>query len=77
QGRRTALNQIHVSNTAIVRGGDIQLQRSGLSLAIANAHHDGRVVLSEQGILKVEQTLGEEAADNLRVPRGQRGSASL
>ncbi|MFA4566305.1 hypothetical protein P2A73_21200, partial [Xanthomonas perforans] len=73
----TALNQIHVSNTAIVRGGDIQLQRSGLSLAIANAHHDGRVVLSEQGILKVEQTLGEEAADNLRVPRGQRGSASL
>ncbi|MBV6889993.1 hypothetical protein KWH47_20980, partial [Xanthomonas campestris pv. spermacoces] len=73
----TALNQIHVSNTAIVRGGDIQLQRSGLSLAIANAHHDGRVVLSEQSILKVEQTLGEEAADNLRVPRGQRGSASL
>ncbi|QDI04242.1 hypothetical protein E4A48_11530 [Xanthomonas cerealis pv. cerealis] len=73
----TTLNQIQVSNTAIVRGGDIQLQRSGLSLAIASAHHDGRVVLSEQGILKVEQTLGEEAAQNLRVPRGQRGEVAM
>ncbi|MCC8535934.1 hypothetical protein LN474_02775, partial [Xanthomonas codiaei] len=73
----TTLNQIHVSNTAIVRGGDIELQRHGLSLAIANAHHDGRVVLSEQGILKVEQVLGDEAAHNLRVPRGQRGVASM
>lgn len=68
----TALDQIQVSNTSIARGGNPALQRSGLSVAIANAHHDGRVVLSEQGILKVEQTLGEEAAQNLRVPRGQR-----
>ncbi|WOS39913.1 XVIPCD domain-containing protein [Xanthomonas rydalmerensis] len=73
----TTLSQIQVSNTAIIRGGDIELQRSGLSLAIANAHHDGRVVLSEQGILKVEQTLGEEAAQNLRVPRGQRGEVAM
>ncbi|WIH05025.1 hypothetical protein KHF85_00250 [Xanthomonas translucens pv. graminis] len=73
----TTLNQIQVSNTAIVRGGDIELQRNGLSLAIANAHHDGRVILSEQGILKVEQTLGEEAARNLRVPRGQRGEVAM
>ncbi|CEE57368.1 conserved hypothetical protein [Xanthomonas citri pv. citri] len=73
----TTLSQIQVSNTAIIRGGDIELQRSGLSLAIANAHHDGRVVLSEQGILKVEQVLGEEAAHNLRVPRGQRGEAAM
>ncbi|MCC8597085.1 hypothetical protein LN475_10480, partial [Xanthomonas vesicatoria] len=73
----STLNQIQVSDTAIVRGGDIELQRHGLSLAIANAHHDGRVVFSEQGILKVEQTLGEEAAHNLRVPRGQRGAASM
>ncbi|KER82154.1 XVIPCD domain-containing protein [Xanthomonas arboricola] len=73
----TTLNQIQVSNTAIVRGGDIELQRSGLSLAIANAHHDGRVVLSEQGILNVEQTLGEEAAQNLRVPRAQRGEVAM
>ncbi|MFY0450447.1 hypothetical protein ACOMHD_21060, partial [Xanthomonas codiaei] len=73
----TTLNQIHVSNTAIVRGGDIELQRHGLSLAIANAHHDGRVVFSDQGIIKVEQVLGEEAAGALRVPRGQRGVASM
>jgi len=73
----TALDQIQVSNTAIARGGNPTLQRSGLSLAIANAHHDGRVVLSEQGILKVEQTLGEEAAQNLRVPRGQRGDVAM
>ncbi len=73
----TALDQIQVSSTAIARGGNPKLQRSGLSLAIANAHHDGRVVLSEQGILKVEQVLGEEAAHNLRVPRGQRGAASM
>ncbi|CEH82672.1 conserved hypothetical protein [Xanthomonas citri pv. citri] len=34
-------------------------------------------MLSEQGILKVEQTLGEEAAQNLRVPRGQRGDVAM
>ncbi|UKE68680.1 hypothetical protein K8O61_14500 [Xanthomonas cerealis pv. cerealis] len=73
----TTLDKIQTSSTAIVRGGDIELQRSGLSLAIANAHHDGRVVLSERGILKVEQTLGEEAAQNLRVPRGQRGEVAM
>ncbi|MFA4296183.1 AHH domain-containing protein [Xanthomonas perforans] len=73
----TALDQIQFSSTAIARGGNPTLQRSGLSVAIANAHHDGRVVLSEQGILKVEQTLGEEAAQNLRVPRGQRGDVAM
>ncbi|ARR12855.1 XVIPCD domain-containing protein [Xanthomonas citri] len=73
----TALDQIQVSSTAIARGGNPTLQRSGLSVAIANAHHDGRVVLSEQGLLKVEQTLGEEAAQNLRVPRGQRGDVAM
>lgn len=73
----TALDQIQVSNTSIARGGNPTLQRSGLSVAIANAHHDGRVVLSEQGILKVEQTLGEEAAQNIRVPRGQRGDVAM
>ena len=73
----TALNQIQVSDRGIARGGDNVLHRNGLSLAISNAHHDGRVVLSEQGILKVEQTLGEEAAQNLRVPRGQRGDVAM
>jgi len=73
----TTLNQVQTSSTAVVRGGNLPLQRSGLALAIANAHHDGRVVLSEQGILKVEQTLGEEAAQNIRVPRGQRGEVAM
>ncbi len=73
----TTLDKIHTSSTAIIRGGDLPLQRSGLALAIANAHHDGRVVLSEQGILKVEQVLGPEAAQNIRVPRGQRGEVAM
>lgn len=73
----TTLNQIQTSDSAIVRGGNIELQRSGLSLAINNAHHDGRIVMSERGILLVEQTLGGEAAHNLRVPRGQRGEVSM
>lgn len=33
--------------------------------------------MSERGILVVEQTLGEEAAQNLRVPRGQRGDVAM
>lgn len=44
----TTLNQIQTSDSAIVRGGNIELQRSGLSLAINNAHHDGRIVMSER-----------------------------
>ncbi len=73
----TTLNHIQVSSTPITRGGNNELQRSGLSLAISNAHHDGRVVLSENSIRVVEHTLGEEAAHTLRVPRGQRGAASM
>lgn len=73
----TTLNQIHVDSRPPTRGGNIELQRSGLSLAIANAHHDGRIVLSTQGIHTVEKVLGEEAAYRIRVPRGQQGAASL
>ncbi|WP_349984718.1 XVIPCD domain-containing protein [Stenotrophomonas sp. WHRI 8082] len=73
----TTLNQIHVDSRPPTRGGNIELQRSGLSLAIANAHHDGRVVLSTQSIHTVEKVLGEEAAYRIRVPRGQQGAASL
>jgi len=73
----TTLNQIHVDSRPPTRGGNIELQRSGLSLAIANAHHDGRVVLSTQGIHTVEKVLGEEAAYRIRVPRNQQGAASL
>lgn len=73
----TTLNQIHVDSRPPTRGGNIELQRNGLSLAIANAHHDGRIVLSSQGIHTVEKVLGEEAAYRIRVPRGQEGAASL
>ncbi|WP_182657254.1 XVIPCD domain-containing protein [Stenotrophomonas lacuserhaii] len=73
----TTLNQIHVDSRPPTRGGNIELQRSGLSLAIANAHHDGRIVLSTQGIHTVEKVLGEEAAYRIRTPRGQQGAASI
>lgn len=73
----TTLSQIHFDSRPITRGGNIELQRSGLSLAIANAHHDGRVVLSEPGIRRVELVLGEESAYRIRVPPSQQGFASL
>ncbi|MCE4313357.1 XVIPCD domain-containing protein [Xanthomonas hortorum] len=71
------LQHLQGSTQALTRGGNVDLQRHGLSQAIANAHQDGRVVMSERGILVVEQTLGEEAAQNLRVPRGQRGEVAM
>ncbi|WP_349999337.1 XVIPCD domain-containing protein [Stenotrophomonas lacuserhaii] len=73
----TTLLHFERSGSLLTKGGDIELQRSGLSLAIANAHHDGRIVLSTQGIQTVEKILGEEAAYRIRVPRGQQGAASL
>ncbi|MEN5426436.1 XVIPCD domain-containing protein [Stenotrophomonas pennii] len=73
----TTLNQIHVDSRPPTRGGNIELQRHGLSLAITNAQHDGRVILSTQGIQAVEKVLGEEAAHRIRIPRGQQGAASL
>ena len=65
------------SNNTLTAGKDVELQRHGLAQAISNAHHDGRVLLSEQGIRTVEQTLGEDAATRLRVPRGQQGFVSM
>lgn len=73
----TTLEQIHVDGRPLTRGGDIELQRNGLSLAIANAHHDGRVVISEPGIRRVELVLGEESAYRIRVPPSQQGAVSL
>lgn len=73
----TTLQHFERSGSLLTKGGDIELQRSGLSLAIANAHHDGRIVLSTQGIHTVEKVLGEEAAYRIRTPRGQQGAASL
>lgn len=73
----TMLNTIDVDSTPMIRGGDVPLQRSGLSLAIENAHHNGRVVMSEPGIRRVELVLGEESAYRIRVPPGQRGGVSM
>ena len=73
----TLLQFTEQSGNKLTKGNDVELQRHGLAQAISNAHHDGRVVMSEQGILKVEQKLGAEAASPLRVPRGQQGFATM
>ncbi|WP_294994806.1 XVIPCD domain-containing protein [uncultured Stenotrophomonas sp.] len=73
----TALHQIHIDARPLTRGGNIELQRSGLSLAIANAHHEGRVTMSPAAIVVVERSLGEEAAYRIRVPREQQGFATM
>lgn len=73
----TTLNRIEQEPKPITRGGNIELQRSGLSLAISNAHHDGRLVLTEPSILTVERVLGEEAGHRIRVPRSQQGHVTL
>lgn len=73
----TLLQFSQQSGNSLTKGYDIELQRHGLAQAIANAHQDGRVVMSEQGIRSVENTLGEEAASRLRVPRGQQGFVSM
>lgn len=73
----TTLNRIEYDAKPLTRGGNIELQRSGLSLAISNAHHVGRVVLTEPGIQTVERVLGEEAGHRIRSPRSQQGGATL
>ncbi|WP_401747559.1 XVIPCD domain-containing protein [Stenotrophomonas muris] len=73
----TTLNRIEYDAKPLTRGGNIELQRSGLSLAISNAHHGGRVVLTESGIQTVERVLGEEAGHRIRSPRSQQGGATL
>ncbi len=59
------------------KGSNLELQRSSLSTAIFNAQQSGRIVMSEQGILKVERMLGEEAAYRIRGPRSQQGGITL
>lgn len=73
----TTLNRIEYDAKPLTRGGNIELQRSGLSLAISNAHHGGRVVLTEPGIQTVERVLGEEAGHRIRSLRSQQGGATL
>ncbi|WP_016944455.1 hypothetical protein, partial [Xanthomonas campestris] len=71
------LNHFNGSGQPLTRGGNLDLQRHGLSQAISNAYHGGKLTLSPGGVTVVENTLGEEAARPLRVPRGQSGAASM
>ncbi|KTF36588.1 hypothetical protein LMG919_10800, partial [Xanthomonas vesicatoria] len=71
------LNHFNGSGQLLTRGGNLDLQRHGLSQAISDAYHGGKLTLSPNGVAVVENTLGEEAARPLRVPRGQSGAASM
>lgn len=71
------LEHADLTGNKFTKGGNLELQRSGLSLAISNAHHEGRTLLSESSILTVERVLGEEAGHRIRSPRSQQGGATL
>jgi len=70
------LRHVQSSPNPLTRGGGAELQRQGLSEAISSAYHGGRLSISSEGVLVVENALGKEAADPLRVPQGQRGFAT-
>ncbi|MFA1754018.1 hypothetical protein ACD581_21205, partial [Xanthomonas campestris] len=72
----TTLQSMVQSSENLSKGGNPALERTVLSQAIAEAHANGRLNFSEQGILQVEQTLGADAARPLRIPVGQRGFAT-
>ncbi|WP_425511554.1 hypothetical protein [Xanthomonas cannabis] len=72
----TTLLEISRSDANLTRGGDEIGARNRLSQAISQAHTAGRLTLSEQGIMQVENVLGEEAARPLRIPPSQRGFAT-
>ncbi|NEM12782.1 MAG: hypothetical protein G3W66_19560, partial [Xanthomonas perforans] len=73
----STLNHFQNSGQPLTRGGNLDLQRHGLSQAISDAYHGGKLTLSPGGVAIVENALGEEAARPLRVPRGQSGAASM
>uniref|UniRef100_UPI003CCEB885 hypothetical protein n=1 Tax=Xanthomonas vesicatoria TaxID=56460 RepID=UPI003CCEB885 len=73
----STLQHFHSAGQPLLAGGNLDLQRHGLSQAIADAYHNGRLTMSPGGVAVVENTLGEEAARPLRVPRGQSGAASM
>ncbi|HFF5967360.1 TPA: XVIPCD domain-containing protein [Stenotrophomonas maltophilia] len=70
------LRHVQSSPNPLTRGGGAELQRQGLSEAISSAYHGGRLSISSEGVLIVENALGKEAAGPLRVPQGQRGFAT-
>ncbi|MBG3848822.1 peptidoglycan-binding protein [Xanthomonas hortorum pv. carotae] len=72
----TTLQSMVQSSENLSKGGNPALERTVLSQAIAEAHANGRLNFSEQGILQVEQALGADAARPLRIPVGQRGFAT-
>ena len=71
------LEHADLTGSKLTKGRNLELQRSGLSLAISNAHHEGRTLLSESSILTVERVLGEAAGHRIRSPRSQQGGATL
>ncbi|WP_026144104.1 XVIPCD domain-containing protein [Xanthomonas sp. SHU 199] len=73
----STLQHFQSSGRPLLRDGNLDFQRNSLSQAIADAYHDGRLTISPGGVAVVENTLGEEAANSLRVPRGQRGEVSM
>jgi len=73
----TTLQHFQSSGRPLLTDGDLDFQRNSLSQAIADAYHDGRLTMSPGGVAVVENTLGEEAAYSLRVPRGQRGEVTM
>jgi len=73
----STLQHFQSSGRPLLRDGNLDFQRNSLSQAIADAYHDGRLTMSPGGVAVVENTLGEEAANSLRVPRGQRGEVSM
>ncbi|MBO9828767.1 hypothetical protein J7373_10955 [Xanthomonas sp. A2111] len=73
----STLEHFHSSGQPLLGGGDLEFQRNSLSQAIADAYHGGKVTLSPQTVDVVGRTLGDDAANNLRLPRGQRGEVAV
>lgn len=67
----TTVQHAQTISNPLTRGGDVDLQRQGLSQAISNAYQSGRLTMTPRGIAIVENSLGVEAAKPLRVPRAQ------
>ena len=73
----STLQIFHTSGQPLAAGGDLELQRHGLSQAIRGAHQSGRLSLSARGVSVIENTLGEEVVQGLRVNHRQSGAVSM
>lgn len=72
----STLDYASQSGNNLIRGGSADAGRQALSQALSDSYGAGRLTLSETSIQEVHNVLGSEAAEPLRVPRGQRGFAS-